>query len=211
MASQTKSPTVLANYGESGVDWTIPAQDALSDSDDMYCEVELESDYSSKALLMVGFGFELPDDAEVTGVAVMRERVASAEPIYSVSLNLVVDDAPTGADGSDMYDPWELTATEKTSGSDTDMWGLTSLTVAEVNGTGFGCSIQVQNQSESTATAKLDVIEMTVYYNSASEGMDWHSKDGYYSECDRCGFKYETAELTKQRGILVCPVCYDED
>ncbi len=211
MASQTKSPTVLANYGPSGTAWTIPAQDALSDSDSAFVEVEIDSDEASKPLMATGFGFSLPDDAEVTGVAVMRERVASAEPIYSVSLNLVVDGAFTGADGSDTLDPWELTATEKTSGSDTNMWGLTSLTVAEVNGTGFGCAIQVQNHGESTATAKLDVIEMTVYYNSASEGMDWHSKDGYYSECDMCGFKFETAELTKQRGILVCPVCYDED
>jgi len=38
-----------------------------------------------------------------------------------------------------------------------------------------------------------------------------YTKSGYYSTCDRCGFRFETAELTKQRGILVCPVCYDED
>lgn len=210
MASQTKSPTVLANSGV-GASWTIPAQDALSDSDSAFVEVELAKDEASKSLVATGFGFELPDDADVTGVAVMRERMATVYPVYSVGLHLVVDDVITGADGSDVLEPYELTLTEKTSGSDTDMWGLTSLTVAEVNGTGFGCAIQVQNHGGSTATAKLDVIEMTVYYNSAATGQEYHSKDGFYSECDMCGFKYETAELTKQRGILVCPVCYDED
>jgi hypothetical protein len=38
-----------------------------------------------------------------------------------------------------------------------------------------------------------------------------YTKAGYYSHCDRCGFKFKTKELTKQRGLLVCKECKDED
>ena len=38
-----------------------------------------------------------------------------------------------------------------------------------------------------------------------------NSHDGYYSQCDRCGFSFKTAELVRDKDLLVCSTCKDED
>lgn len=207
MASQTKTPTILANLAGGGTAWTIPAQDALAEVDAAYATVELTtSDEYSQYLAATGFGFTLPADAVVTDIAVANTCKTSVALLAEQEAQMVVDGAAVAGKPAVVGRQWP---------TDEGALGYSKLvdaTVTQINADDFGFAIRVQNDVDgATRTAYVNQIEMTVYYNSASEGMDWHSKDGFYSECDMCGFKYETAELTKQRGILVCPVCYDED
>ena len=143
------------------IDWTSLANVEADDA--AITSLTLSSETSTtKVLRISNFGFTVPTDATITGVAIKFER-SDAGKVGSGAdsiIQLVVADALVGNNLS--------TATAYT-GSPTilnvggidNLWGLSSLTPAQVNATTFGVAVQA------TGTFKqllIDYITMQVYY-----------------------------------------------
>lgn len=149
--STTKAPTSAANVGGGyppDASWSnvtnIYADDGSSASIGFF-----EGGQSGDLLTFSDFDFNIPDDAIIDGIEIF------------------VDGSNTGCYGEiylDSSDGVDVGALNQTYGAYNDLWGLT-LTPADVNDSGFGGSIWLNDVSGGDGIASVDYIEVTVYWH----------------------------------------------
>jgi len=121
-------------------------------------------------LKVTGFGFTIPSYASICGVKVEIEKraggLAIGAWIRDNDIRIVKNNSVTGTDGGDDATDWGSEAIY-TYGGTTDMWGVTSLTPADVNASNFGVAISASMKGLAIVfpSAQIDNIRVTVYYN----------------------------------------------
>ncbi len=124
----------------------------------------------SNFLKVTNFGFNIPISATIQGVVVTikRRSQTGTSGMSDNSIKLVIANSYAGTDKS-AGEGWYWTVSpssyeSKTFGSSSDLWG-NSLTPAIINSPDFGFGISVQYAiGTGAATALVDYINMTVYY-----------------------------------------------
>ncbi len=116
------------------------------------------------------YGFNLPANANITGIAVDVERSDPNTSTADYSIRLVKGGNVAGTDHSTgaMYsstENFEISDIVRTFGGDGDLWGET-WTPAEINATDFGALVSAQRAVDGTVTnGRIDNIRVTVYYS----------------------------------------------
>jgi len=118
-----------------------------------------------------GYGFSLPSDAIVDGIAVTINRYASSKGaggnVVDAVVSLVKGGAVTGSNLAKTGD-WETTVggVVKTYGGVTELWG-TTWTAADINSPGFGVVLSALTAKAHDTTAYVDYMSITVTYHTS--------------------------------------------
>jgi hypothetical protein len=117
-------------------------------------------------LVATGFGFALPADATVLGIAVTFEASGSTASVIRVNAVRLVKGGVIGGDdkGPDVVTNWSTTDVAFRFGGDDTLWGQT-WTYAEINAANFGVAISAKNiHASSVADGRIDVVQLVVTY-----------------------------------------------
>lgn len=170
MASQTRSAGLGANVDSGNADWTNP--DNIYVSDDSDASVQLPETIVSDYLWATTFGFTIPAGATIDGIKVRIERQCNRESsIKDLTVELIKAGARVGDDkAKDTF--WETTDTITSYGGAAAMWGQ-AWSVAQINAANFGIALSAENQWQALATtfARVDHIQITIYYTAPATNM----------------------------------------
>ncbi|MCC2626387.1 MAG: putative Ig protein [Thermomicrobiales bacterium] len=113
------------------------------------------------------FGFSVPTDATIDGITVEVERhcAAGSAVDFRVQLTNAVGSG-LGTSKADTVTAWPGSATVKTYGGATDLWGATP-TPADINSGGFGLMMSAQATGNNT-DVHIDFVRITVHYTEAA-------------------------------------------
>ena len=124
-------------------------------------------------LYVSGFGFAIPSGSTINGIQVRcitKSNGAGQAAQINCATNghsIFIAGAPAGTiDTTDIWTSDDPTYTTFELGGATSLWGLTP-TVAQINASNFGVGISAE-KSASTPTARIDSVEINVYYTEAS-------------------------------------------
>lgn len=174
-SSGPRYPTATGKVARSpydDVDWTNPSYITSDDDSSAAYSTTISSAYS-RILYGTGFGFSIPDDATIDGIKVeIGARGTRAEIAYVGLRN--TDSTPWGT-GKTPATSLSSTEVAYAYGSESDTWGLTGLTGADINASDFGVELAVQSTSASYPKAYVDYVRVTVYYTEAAGGVPKHS------------------------------------
>ncbi len=141
----------------------------LQVSDNAYASASFASPGKSRALVLDGLGFLVPANATVTGIEVELELAAGkAGMVTDANVFLISAGAMLGADKG--YASWPTVDTKFLYGSATDTWGVSSISPATVNASGFGLFVRIQCLAPSCVPpveARIDLIRMRVHFLKA--------------------------------------------
>lgn len=171
--SNTKNGSVFSSTSFSGADnqWSNPNNAASSDNS--YATASI--DHSSSVtyyLKATGFGFSIPAGSTINGIQVMVEKQESCNS-YSCSSHVydnqvhIVKNNTVGSTDRSSNSAWSDNDTTTTYGSPTDLWGQ-SWTASDINNSNFGFVISAKRTSGGDRTAKVDSIQVKVYYTPAN-------------------------------------------
>lgn len=119
---------------------------------------------TSQRLRASNFGFELPTGAVVNGIIVsVEQQSANNNRNGWHTVELLKSGSESGDNKSDSSAINGKTI--KSFGANNDLWG-NSLTYSDVNNSGFGVSLKIVRNSNSTTTS-IFRVEITVYYTTA--------------------------------------------
>ncbi|MDQ5822054.1 MAG: hypothetical protein M3540_11495 [Actinomycetota bacterium] len=170
MASQGPlSPSSVVHVAGPDSDWETP-ENAVS-SNNLYANVFLAVPAAISDLLRAtSFGFDIPTGATIDGV--LLEMEVNSEQAVVCEHELYLVKAGVRAGDNRFVGPapglWPAADAYLTRGGAADLWGA-SLSVADVEDSGFGVELAVTNHDEfSDKTAQVDHIRMTVYYTVAA-------------------------------------------
>jgi hypothetical protein len=116
------------------------------------------------------YGFNIPANATITGIAIGVERSDPNTSTSDYSIRLVKGGTVTGTDHSTgaMYsstENFEIMDIVRTFGGDGDLWNET-WTPADINSSNFGAVVSAQRAVDGTVTnGRVDNISITVYYS----------------------------------------------
>ncbi len=149
------------------VDWTNVG--GASGSDNNYVESWLAMGEQTHIFKATAFGFSVPAGATITGIMVEVERLAGSgiDPLEDALVRIVKNGSVGGEDRSQGL-PWPTSDETAVYGSDGDLWGET-WTPADINASGFGFAIAVQNPCSifcgSAVIPYIDHVGITVLYS----------------------------------------------
>lgn len=177
-SSGPRYPTYAGTVARSpydDVDWTDPANIKADDGNIAY--PSLPGGKYSYIIYTTSFGFSLPDDATVNGIKVEVE----ARYRWGVDNNAQIAYVALRNTGSAPWGTAKTPATYLTSslavysyGGDSDTWGLTGLTGADINASDFGVELACRAVSKDD-WLWFDFLRVTVYYTEAAGGVPKHS------------------------------------
>ncbi|KHO45954.1 MAG: peptidase S8/S53 subtilisin kexin sedolisin [archaeon GW2011_AR3] len=137
-------------------------------SDNAYSRVYLGSNDVSDYLNLTHFTFtSIPSTAVVMGIEVAVERhcINTCDVFSDHTVQLLKNSVPVGDNkATGLYDWNPTTDTVVTYGSSTDLWG-TSWSRSDVTNSWFGVRYAVQNGVDRQYQARVDMINITIYYN----------------------------------------------
>lgn len=167
-----RNPRAAANdLGIGTIAWSNPTN--VYASDDAYATASFTAPSGiSNYLTATDFGFTIPTGATILGIKAEVEKKQGIGVIdYAVRLMKggVIGTTDRSAAGS-----WLIADTTSTYGSGSDLWG-TTWTPAQVNASDFGFAIVAQDAGAGGATAYVDHIRITVYYNMRDIRLTWGS------------------------------------
>ncbi|HEV2610300.1 MAG TPA: DUF6701 domain-containing protein [Noviherbaspirillum sp.] len=140
--TQTRSPTNCVNATGVGIRAWTNAGNALA-SDNVRATVSVNDNEISNYLGCVGYGFNIPANATITGIRVNIERSSNNDATQrDFSVRLVKAGAVTGGDRATTT-VYTTTDTYEAHGSATDLWG-TTWTAAEINSALFGAALSAR-------------------------------------------------------------------
>lgn len=151
--------------------WTNPGN-IVSDNA-TYAETDNVFQYSHY-LKATNFSFAVPAGATINGIVVEIERLnttAATTNCVDARVRIVKGGTVGTTDKADTVTTWPETATVKTYGSSSDLWGET-WTVADINASNFGVVLATEWQSGFYPHPSVDFIRITVYYTEAATGGD---------------------------------------
>ncbi len=169
MPTQTRNPgTVVDDDSFGSLPWTNPSGAAVAGVDAAETTSASPGDVSHY-LVGSGFGFTLPDYAEVVGIRVDWTIVASGNNTRDSRARIVKGGVIGSTDNSNATD-WHTfgTAFVNQHGGSTDLWGET-WTAADINGSDFGAALAWLD-NDGGATGTVDACEVTVFFNADVEG-----------------------------------------
>jgi hypothetical protein len=153
--------TIAASLGI-GIAWASPANALTADGLSASSLIDQEK---TQRLVLTGFGFSLPANAQVTGIVLsVRKRAGQADEIWDSFIGLERGGAP-GAVSRAAQGDWPATFVTTTYGSATDTFGET-LSGAAVNALDFGVAIVALHDAGTGESAFVDDVTMLVHYCS---------------------------------------------
>ena len=161
--------TNVTGVGESA--WSNPNNITVPTGVD-YASVLLKKDLRVSNFLWASqYGFNLPLDATIVGIEVVINRQSSAHnpSIMDNVVRLVTTQGIVGENKANTS-AWPISMAPATYGGPTDLWGFADWTPAVINSDDFGVALSAlrQNQGNSDRTARVDYMQVTVYYEYAS-------------------------------------------
>ena len=165
-----------ATSGGAGTAWSNPGN--VIANDNVYTTVSGTGSAFSEYLYATNYGFSIPSTATITGiqVAIGRYTSGSGETAYIQDNSVQLLQGGTGGGTNEAYTSTNWPTSEGTAnyGTTTDLWGST-WTPAQINNSGFGVQLKVNNTSGShSRTANVDYIEVTVTY-TISGTLNWYT------------------------------------
>lgn len=152
---------------EAGAEW-VGAVSTVQASDDDWLTCDIPAAGASERVYLIDFRVpsSVDNDATVNGVEVRVERSqAGGGVIVDNFIKLMVAGAFVG--DSQPPQTWPWVDTTQTFGSSTSIWGVASLTGAQVKAVNFGVGFSVvQNGPGGGASAFIDLVTLTVYYTN---------------------------------------------
>jgi hypothetical protein len=114
-------------------------------------------------------GTDVPDGATITGVKWTLDRSSSTgtRRFFDLQTRLIVGGAPTGNNlgNKEWNEATSNLDVTTTYGSQTELWGLESLTPAQVNASNFGIAVQYHRPTAATTTTVgMDFGQFDIYY-----------------------------------------------
>jgi hypothetical protein len=134
--------------------------------DGSYARSQINVGEHSHFAVARNFGFTIPVGATIVGVAVApRRRVQGTlvPHITDLEVRLLVGNTVVGENKA-VGTAWPTTGTLIEYGGPEALWGLSSLTQANVTAAGFGAAIAAQCLSGKEGSAQIDAVYMAVYY-----------------------------------------------
>lgn len=180
MASQGPlNPGTSADDASTGTEiWSnvgTPGNTAASDN--ARCTAALSSaNPNSHYLVVTNFGFTIPTGATIDGYEFTIERSTNGTTTgQDRQIKLVKDSAVTGSDDKSTGVDWNNGGvdTTVTYGGPADVWGMigiSTLTPADINATGFGLAISAKRIS-GAPNASVDHVTAKVYYTEVATGI----------------------------------------
>lgn len=132
---------------------------------------QLDATQKTQQLRGTGLGFTTPGDSEaITGVEVEITRVDldSSGSIFDFAVQLIVGGSPAGLALTDSV-AWGASTT-KVYGSSVSLWGLISLSGAQVKASNFGVLVTALSQTGAPADVDIEVSAMKVKIHWGSGG-----------------------------------------
>ena len=152
-------------------DWTNTGNTFASDN--TYATAVMSANEYSNYVVARGFGFSLPANSTVLGIAATIERKGSVTNDFrdaSVKLYDVTSNGFLGSiDHADLVTNYTNADVVKNYGGSTDTWGV-NLTESMVNTTGFGIALAVHCIAGSGVTVSVDQMTMTITYADSVTG-----------------------------------------
>jgi len=165
MASQTKSSGTITGTG-----WTNPSNASVTDA--VYAIVTNSSVPAD--LVFSNYGFTIPVGATINGISVAVIGHGSLAGVFDMGntvpgAGVRITKIAGTATGTTKFDntTWNTTDSTFTEGSSADLWGTTWVP-ADINSTGFGVLIGLENTSGLSRTASVDSVIITVTYTPAA-------------------------------------------
>lgn len=169
MASQTRSAGLGQNINNlwGVVNWQNPTN--IYTSNNEYSHVNVDGPYDeeegeiSHYLRATSFGFTIPTGATIDGIKVEYERKSYEGFVEDDHIYIVKAGTEQGTNKAGVA-YWSTTESYVSYGGTTDKWGLT-WAASQINASNFGVSVNIRNsEEESSDTAYVDHIRITVYY-----------------------------------------------
>lgn len=158
LAQIVKQPTLSENESGSHTAWESPA--ALGErSAQEKSAVTVSAGSRSRTLKASHLGFAIPSGAKIKGVSVVVGL--KPEPFDQAFLKVSLTTSPdTQLNGAVLE-----TLTFPASGSNSYLWGSTSITPTEANSTSFGVQIYVESFSSAPVRIALNSVIVTILYD----------------------------------------------
>lgn len=162
--SATSPATVVSDSTVGTVSWSSPSN-AVS-SNDSRATAALNSS-TSEYLKATNLSLAVPTNAIINGikVEVEKSRTAGTGTLSDTTVKLVKRGNITGQNRASQGSSWTGSDATSTYGGETDLWGAV-WTAAEINAYDFGVVFSCSETAGSSATAGVDHIAITVYYQS---------------------------------------------
>lgn len=164
--------TAASTTGPGDTHWTNPSNALVDNASAATCTGTFAI---SHWLHITNFGFSIPTDATINGITVKaRVKCSSTNDWYMRDVRLVNSGSLLGTaktDGgagptSSPFDTWPTTATVKTFGSSSDLWGWTPV-IATINSSTFGIQMYAEDDTTSSETASIEVVWVNITYTTA--------------------------------------------
>jgi len=126
--------------------------------------------YYSELATITNFGFAIPSNAVIDGIAVEVSKKVS-QPVSDIRdsvVQLVRAGTPAGSNYASALQ-WPMAFTYSSYGGAADLWN-TTWTPADINAPSFGIQLQLTNGAFDQ-TAQVDHVRITVYYTTPA-GLD---------------------------------------
>lgn len=167
----TQGPNSAATI--TGGAWTNPTNAATTNA--VYATQSIPATSDSSILVFSNYGLAIPAGATINGITVAI--IAHASVSASIDLGDINALGNTGVKltkvagigvGTAKLDTtlWGTTDSTFTEGNGADLWG-TTWTPSDINSTGFGVLVQVENISGFARTASIDSVLITVTFTPA--------------------------------------------
>jgi len=150
-----------------------------------YASVDVPPAEYSHYLYATNFGFDIPDDAVISGIQVTVRRIVSGDVglrIRDNTVYLLKDGVQVGSNLADTATSWYRYVADKAYGNSVEMWG-TTWTPAEINAPDFGVAISVVKAGSTVnRSASMDSIQISVAYNIVESTLTAADVTGVYGE-----------------------------
>lgn len=144
--------------------WTNPSNIEVQDGN--YATHFITSGANTGDIQGTAFGFTIPTGATITGIqaSIVHFDIGGTGFLNDHDVTLLKAGSPVGNNKAQVG--WSGLAPETfTYGSSSDLWG-TTWTPADINNTGFGIQISVNNSGVGSDTAGIDYVSLTVSYTA---------------------------------------------
>ena len=168
MSSVTKVTGTGANVDLSGNDaWTSTSN--ITANNNSYAQALISDGANSDYLTATNFGFSIPSGDTIDGITVVIEHNCNYPDIEDNIVKLYNGTSLVG-DNKASATMWNNNDEVFTYGGATDTWAA-SLTVTQINSSGFGVYLSATNTFDwDTTEALCDYIQITIYHTEAVGG-----------------------------------------
>ncbi len=162
------SPSTAADDSSlSGDTWSNPNNAKALDA--TYATAVDTNPNHTHYLKTTNYGFSIPAGSDIQGIVVEVTRHASGNGTNNVTdyaVKIVKSDGSIGVTNkADTVTLWPTSDAVATYGSVSDLWGE-SWTSADINNSDFGVAFSADLHPDTTVTAYVDYIAITVYYST---------------------------------------------